>query len=86
VEHVRPARWETRHLQGKSPENISIQVNELLDCLHAQQRDVKDVQITSREVRYGKGPIVTHYDAWVIFAHRKTAPVREPAFALSSSE
>jgi hypothetical protein len=66
-------RWETRHLQGKSPENISIKVNEFLEALHAREREVKDVAIAPREVRYGKGPVVTHYDAWIVFAHEPVA-------------
>jgi hypothetical protein len=36
-----------------------------------RERNVKDVAIGPRAVRYGKGPVVTHHDAWVVFAHER---------------
>jgi hypothetical protein len=85
VAHVRPVRWETKHLQGMSPESINIKVNELLEDLHRKQCEIREVSITNRDVQYGTGPLLTHYHAWVIYTHAVASPLREPDMATARS-
>jgi len=54
--------------------------------IHRFPASFRGALITTRDVRYGTGPIVTHDDAWVIYSHGTKVPVRRPAFTRSCQD